>query len=62
MEAKKCDRCGAFYVPNYKTNGVQATIGGFVPRDVKFYDLCDECGKELQKFFGMEEQKATKDN
>ena len=53
MEAKKCDRCGAFFERNeYRSNFRLYVRGGLYtdyPRD-----LCDDCAKELDKFMGEE--------
>lgn len=56
--AKKCDRCGKFYVENtrfpvdqhgdYYIGGVMTmTTSGF---HYKNYDLCDDCLKDFNEF------------
>lgn len=49
--AKMCDRCGEFYIPDKSRDddhiqvGVFADVGGF-----QAFDLCPECAKELEHF------------
>lgn len=49
-DAKKCDRCGAFYVqnrePNYKVT--YDDFGELI--DPITYDLCDNCTMKLEAF------------
>lgn len=60
--AKKCDRCGAYYDHN---NGVESIRGNFVVGvkvvttiDVshKSFDLCDDCIEKLYGFLRMEDK------
>lgn len=50
--AKKCDRCGAFYV----AAKIDRRIAIDVLKDHTWYiiDICDNCYKELQKFIGFD--------
>lgn len=47
MIARKCDRCGSFYIPNYST--IMYTINKKTLFDVQI-DLCPKCHDDLIKF------------
>lgn len=59
MDAKKCDRCGQFYIKNKKFKhssiGENVYISGvnIIGNDdeaiIESYDLCDKCLKKLMK-------------
>lgn len=51
MKCKKCDRCGCAYVGNATKNielVYRVDKGGY---SCHFYDLCDECRVDLNKWF-----------
>lgn len=54
--AKKCDRCGKFYIQNdnkFEIDGEVPTnlnIFGRSGWNIKEYDLCDKCWEELMDF------------
>lgn len=47
MIARKCDRCGSFYIPNDRTR--MYTINKKAVFDIPI-DLCPECHDDLIKF------------
>lgn len=47
MIARKCDRCGSFYIPNCST--IKYTINKNTPFGTPI-DLCPECHDDLIKF------------
>ena len=60
-EAKKCDRCGMFYISLHyeedrpscnrlKVYGI-ATLS-FNNHNIKLYDLCPDCAKAFYEFVG----------
>lgn len=55
--AKKCDRCGAYYDKNFaKTNSGSSICGAAFTNPMNSYlrcemDLCDECLDKLKRFF-----------
>ncbi len=56
MDAKKCDRCGAFYVPvsaqtDIKTNlqMVASAVNKTKPKHIT--DICDLCPECVKKFY-----------
>ena len=57
MKAKRCDRCGKFYIENknkyrekYNGDPVSCIILGTCTNRYMSYDLCDECVNELMHF------------
>ena len=60
-DAKKCDRCGAFYEENKNHKSYTRNIVGvhlrYQDTNIARYDLCDECVKELLYFLSREELK-----
>ena len=54
MNAKKCDRCGVFYMPSAPTQEI------FIPETVtavmisKVADFCPKCTRALDKWLKME--------
>lgn len=60
MDAKRCDRCGEFYIQpvldshtSYKTVGRPiVAIDVLAPGIHKQFDLCPKCADEFRKFFG----------
>lgn len=63
-QAKKCDRCGAFYENNTRypvsIRSCKTAIDGitFSTRNddtVGYMDLCDDCITELKAFLGCKE-------
>lgn len=52
--AKRCDRCGEFYMPDKEKNldniqvGVFPHVGGF-----QAFDLCPECAEMLEEFCSL---------
>ena len=48
MDAKKCDRCGAFYVPTNGGRALEIYEHSF-PDDVVL-DLCPKCHEDLLTF------------
>lgn len=63
-DAKKCDRCGGFYIENESIHSKGRVNGGVIggiytvtindDRD-EYFDLCDPCLKKLFKFLNNEE-------
>lgn len=61
--AKKCDRCGSFYIENETIPSeyvVNSILGGVNTVTVKgnsdeHFDLCDSCLEKLFKFLNNEE-------
>lgn len=49
MDAKKCDRCGEFYIKDKSCSklGIGFVLG-FYENDAEFYDLCSECTKKAK--------------
>lgn len=47
--AKKCDRCGAYYTPSPEIPDMRVAYhdNDFA---TKYYDLCEECMHDLQSF------------
>lgn len=56
MEAKKCDRCGNFYILMDKKAKIDGNILKYIKLvnnlefTIKSYDLCDDCVKDLQQW------------
>ena len=52
MNAKKCDRCGCFYV----ANTIKKKVAVDIYKDHGWYviDLCDSCYEELKEFVGFD--------
>lgn len=57
MDAKKCDRCGKYYIPMLATAGEPTGRLGMLnddltvnSREVSWYDLCSDCWRELVDF------------
>ena len=53
MDAKKCDRCGAFYIPVLETpvmKDKQIYLARFRPNCLndKWVDICETCAKSLE--------------
>ena len=56
MDAKKCDRCGAFYMPQVKTNDYKTSLEQLVtsvkkPQQKYITDVCDLCPECVKKFY-----------
>lgn len=54
MDAKKCDRCGKFYLPDNNSSQCNAIqkykrFGGICGDD-KIYDVCPECMKSFERW------------
>lgn len=55
-DAKRCDRCGTYYVEKEKKykvgGGILASIKFVSSQNtlIKYFDLCDECAEKLDKF------------
>ena len=54
MDAKQCDRCGAFYTENKNSFGINNTpickvsaYRGDICAASRTYDLCDDCMKKF---------------
>lgn len=62
MDAKKCDRCGEYYIKD--VNNVKESRGSkihFYPDSNPFYgeksyDLCPECTKKLEAFLSNKKE------
>lgn len=61
-DAKRCDRCGTYYVEKEKKYKVGRDILAsikFVSSQntwIKYFDLCDECAKKLVQFMKQEKE------
>lgn len=64
MNAKKCDRCGAYYDKNKKHKTFGRISGGVISgiwmvdqsgREDYYFDLCDDCIGDLKKFLNIKE-------
>lgn len=55
-DAKKCDRCGKFFVEDDLDESHDLHVCELVNRygDVKFKDLCPSCSKALEHFMKLE--------
>jgi hypothetical protein len=51
MNAKKCDRCGKFYVPQIKTTDVITRIEQVVLKEKHITDICDLCPDCVKAFY-----------
>lgn len=51
MDAKKCDRCGAFYMQPSKTADVKASIEKAVLKERHITDVCDLCPDCVRAFY-----------
>lgn len=56
MDAKRCDRCGAFYVPAKKSTDVKTNLERFVATlnnktQKHITDVCDLCPDCVGKFY-----------
>lgn len=49
MDAKKCDRCGVFYIPTNNAR-VYAISKRRSPSNVELLDICPECYDDLMTF------------
>lgn len=50
-DAKKCDRCGGFYIPSSRRTCGVATLLSFKVNCIdKTFDLCDECLDEFDRW------------
>ena len=53
MNAKKCDKCGGFYLPTAKEHDtiiIMKSIYSGPYTDKKQYDLCPDCMDDLKKW------------
>ena len=57
--AKKCDRCGGFYVTNAITK--KYVVDTYKDHTWYVLDLCDSCYKELKKFVGVDDEEEETD-
>lgn len=61
-DAKKCDRCNNFYMPDdiemYSIKRIIAIISTGTGETNKTYDLCPECAKKLKDFMNNLRNKA----
>lgn len=55
-DAKKCDRCGAFYEPHYPTN--PTTIIKRAPR-MRTIDLCPVCQDSIESWLDLKPKEAA---
>lgn len=52
-DAKKCDRCGVFYIPEVNCAGVRVERG----LRIDYYDLCANCHTKLKSFLSEQDLK-----
>lgn len=61
MDAKKCDRCGAYYIPGimskFRVQGRDNLNFNWQPSNVTTFDLCYECCAELEDWMEKEVSK-----
>ena len=50
-DAKKCDRCGAFYKVNTKSRIVYEYYGSGVSKTKNCGDLCERCSSKFDKWW-----------
>lgn len=64
MNAKKCDRCGAYYDKNKKHKTFGRISGGVISgiwmvdrngTNERRFDLCDDCIGDLKEFLNIKE-------
>lgn len=63
MDAKKCDRCGAFYVvPETKTDlaKIAAALNSKAPKHIT--DVCDLCPECVKDFYSWLREAHTGEN
>ena len=51
MDAKRCDRCGAFYMPQLKTGDIKASLEQAVRKEKHITDICDLCPNCVKDFY-----------
>lgn len=56
-DAKKCDRCGAFYDPHHPTINILKGIG----LTTKIIDLCPVCQDSLESWLTLKPKEAADD-
>lgn len=70
MDAKKCDRCGTYYVDSESAvitlrrgayNFARAMFGAKLNDQEKDFDLCDECVEEFKKWMNIDEKKTIEE-
>lgn len=61
MDAKRCDRCGEFYIPQLKNTDVIASLEKAVRKEKHITDVCDLCPNCVNKFYDWM-RSANKDN
>ena len=60
-DAKKCDRCGKYYMDGEKRYTVDSFHVGYIKlmsvngNHIDTYDLCDDCVKKLMRYMNHEE-------
>lgn len=64
MKAKKCDRCGQFFVDYEEFEGyIKLTVASNTPSRYQVkQDLCQECEKSLIEWFKMGESDVRKND
>lgn len=50
-DAKRCDRCGSYYMENEKTVSIRSTYDG----SFTYYNLCDSCVEKIVSFMEQPE-------
>lgn len=67
MEARKCDRCGKFYINKSAvidyTNTSRLYLAQFIPnRPNEVLDLCCDCKHDLDEWFSKFNKKEEQNN
>ena len=50
-DAKKCDRCGEYYVPNNKSRVIQEYYASGIGRTRNGGDVCPICAAKFEKWW-----------
>lgn len=51
MNAKKCDRCGKFYMPQLKKENLVISLEKAVRQEKHITDICDLCPDCVKAFY-----------
>ena len=67
MEARKCDRCGQFYINNYavvdctNVSNIYLTKFDIISHGRTHIDLCCDCKHDLDEWFGKFKKEEQND-